>query len=202
VAKTAASRGRNLLPVKRSRPLVAAAIVFLGLAGSACHSTTASVGSPGADRPGQTYFAPGARIAAPALSGRTLTARSLSLDSLLGQDVVVLNVWASWCVECRAESKAFAVVARRLAGQPVRFIGIDEQDDAARARHFAASVGTRYPSIVDGDGRLLAKLALLPSTGIPSTLIVDSAGRMAARIVGTARREQLTRLIERVAGSE
>lgn len=173
----------------------AALIAVSGCGSSGGHAT---VRPPAADRPGTTFIAVGDRQPAPELSGRTLTGQSLSLKRFLGRGVVVVNVWAAWCVECRAESRTLATLSRRYAPQGVRFVGIDEQDNPARARAFATSVGADYPSIVDPDGTLLAKLVLLPSDGIPSTLVIDRDGRMAARIVGAARAAPLSDLLKRV----
>lgn len=170
---------------------------------AACSSapSSRSTSPPPPDRPGSTYFAAADRAVLPALSGATLTGDRLSLGDLTRSGVVVINVWASWCTECRAESRGLAMLSRQLRSQHVRFIGIDEQDQTARARRFASAEGTRYPSLVDSDGALLSKLTLLPSTGIPSTLVVDGQGRMAGRIVGTARVNALRSLIAQVSAS-
>ena len=198
-------RPRIVPPVRRRRGSVAAvvaAVTIAVIAGCApSNSSGARSASPagGGLGPGRTLIAPDRRERLPALSGRTLTGRPLSLAGVVGRGVVVVNVWASWCVECRAESAGLAALDRTLSARGVRFVGIDEQDAPARARRFVESVGARYPSLVDRSGRLLARLVLLPNSGIPSTLIVDRDGRMAARIVGIARRAVLARLIARVA---
>ncbi len=66
----------------------------------------------------------------------------------------------------------------------MRFVGIDEQDGAAKARAFAARVGEQYPSLSDPSGRMLAQLTELPSSGIPSTLVIDRKGLIAGRVIG------------------
>lgn len=151
------------------------------------------------DRPGTTFIPVSQRRSAPELAGRTLTNNRLSLQQVLGRGVVVVNVWAAWCVECRAESRTLARLHDEYTARGVRFLGIDEQDSPARARSFAKSAGTDYPSIVDRDGQLLAKLVLLPSSGIPSTLVIDRNGLMAGRVIGAARTKPLSKLIDRVA---
>jgi thiol-disulfide isomerase/thioredoxin len=108
---------------------------------------------------------------------------------------VVLNVWASWCVECRTESPLLARAAKTFATQGVRFLGVDEQDQTSDARAFVASTGSTYPHLVDRDGSLLRTLALLPQVGIPSTLVIDRYGRMAARVIGPVTTFEITTII-------
>lgn len=184
----------------QQRSLVAViATALIGVL-SSCSSvahTSVPTGAASVDRPGTTFFPAAHRAPAPELRGRTLTGQDLALADLTGAGVVVVNVWAAWCTECRSESRTLAAVSRRFAGRHVRFLGIDEQDSTVRARSFSARAKWRYPSLVDADGRLLAALTVLPSTGIPSTLIIDRDGLMAGRIVGAASRNTLSRLIIR-----
>lgn len=120
------------------------------------------------------------------------------LRSLTGHGVLVVNVWASWCAPCRDESAALATMAK-AANDAVRFVGIDEQDTPGAARKFVASSGTTYPQLTDPTGTSLNKLTLLPSFAIPSTLLVDRHGMMAARIVGPVAAAKLEKLIAQVA---
>jgi peroxiredoxin len=113
--------------------------------------------------------------------------------------VIVLNVWASWCQECRKESRGLGRLSAALNPATVRFVGIDEHDTNDSGRAYATASGMTFPQLVDPDGALLAKLRLLPSYGIPSTLVIDRSGRMAGRIIGAADETVLRSLIERVA---
>jgi peroxiredoxin len=92
-------------------------------------------------------------------------------------------------------------LANSLRGRNVRFVGIDEQDVATRARAFAAAAHVDYSQLVDPDGTVLAKLTMLPSDAIPSTLVIDTDGQVAARIIGAADESGLRHLVERVAAS-
>lgn len=143
---------------------------------------------------GLTSYGAGSRQAAPALSGTTLDGSRFTLASTLGK-VVVINVWASWCTPCRAESPALARAAKHFAAQPVQFLGIDERDGTAQARAFAAAVGVSYPSLVDSDGTLLGRLRVLPQAAVPSTLVLDRQGRIADRVIGAVTQTQIEGLV-------
>ena len=170
--------------------LVAGLVAGCGSSPVAGPATTAST-----QRVGETTYRPQDRRPVPTLSGTTLDGRSLSLRTLDPATVVVINVWASWCGPCRSESPMLALEARALQGHGVRFLGLDEEDETAAAKAYAVSVGEIYPSLVDHDGALLRRLTLLPPQGIPSTLVLDSSGRVAARVIGTITRSQLRRIV-------
>jgi thiol-disulfide isomerase/thioredoxin len=134
----------------------------------------------------------------PRLVGRSLSGRRLAVNDLTGKGILVVNVWASWCDNCRDESAALAALSRTLAPEGVSFLGIDEQDSSGAARRFVATSGTTYPQLTDPSGSALRKLTPLPSLGIPSTLIVDRRGMMAARVIGPVRADVLRALVEQI----
>ncbi|GAA1593792.1 TlpA disulfide reductase family protein [Streptomyces globosus] len=145
---------------------------------------------------------PAARPAAPELAGADLDGRRVDLAGLRGQ-VVVVNVWGSWCAPCRAEADDLERVSRQTRGDGVRFLGINTRDrDREAARSFVRAHGLGFPSLHDPDGALLLRFppsVLNPQT-VPSTLVVDRRGRVAAAIGGSVTEEQLRPLVARVAG--
>lgn len=144
---------------------------------------------------GASRFAPDQRQPSPDLGGTTLTGSHFALHDVTG-NVVVVNIWASWCGPCRVESPILAAASAHLAGQPVRFVGVDESDTSAEATRFIASAGVTYPQLFDPNGVLLRQLTLLPQKGIPSTLILDRRGRMAARVIGPITAAELQTLVD------
>jgi thiol-disulfide isomerase/thioredoxin len=166
------------------------AVFLAGCSASELRSSQVQ-GSAGADTVGVTRYASTERKSAPSLVGRTLDGKSLSLQVAGRGMVVVLNVWASWCGPCREESPMLASAARTFAPDGVLFVGIDEQDVSSKARAFEASAGASYASFVDAHGSLLSKLKMLPQMGVPSTLLLDRKGRIAARVVGPITSNQL-----------
>jgi cytochrome c biogenesis protein CcmG/thiol:disulfide interchange protein DsbE len=104
----------------------------------------------------------------------------MSLRSLRGS-IVVLNFWASWCAPCRREAPGLerAAVAYRARG--VRFLGVDEQDDAAAALAFQREFGITYPSVSDPGGSLVDDYGLL---GLPTTYVISRQGRLLLKLSG------------------
>ena len=148
---------------------------------------------------GSMTYPAGSRTALPLLQGTTLDGSSLSLTSFRGH-VLVLNVWASWCVPCRTETPALAASASTLALSGVRVVGMDENDTADAARAFARSAGSAYPSLRD-DGSLLARLSQWLPPALPGTLVVDPDGQVAARVVGPVTGPELLRIVSGAPGS-
>jgi thiol-disulfide isomerase/thioredoxin len=131
-----------------------------------------------------TVFSVGSRPLAPNVSGTSLTGKPLSLASYRG-DVIVLNFWGSWCAPCRAEAPALGALAQRMAGRGVRFVGVDIRDEPAAALAFMQDFNIGYPSFSDPDDQIALEFrgAATPAA-IPSTIVIDRSGRIAARIIG------------------
>ncbi|MGH3413798.1 MAG: TlpA disulfide reductase family protein [Marmoricola sp.] len=128
---------------------------------------------------------PGKRVRIGKVSGTTLTGKHLDLSDYRGK-VLVVNVWGSWCPPCRAEAPTLAAVARRLKSKDVVFVGIDTRDSSrSQGLAFKRQYHVDYPSIYDPDGRsLLAFRGAIAPDSIPSTMVVDRHGRVAASILG------------------
>ena len=139
---------------------------------------------------------PAQRAPAPDLVGTTLDGAEFRLSDHLGE-VVVMNVWASWCAPCRAEAPTLAAVAEELAPLGVQFVGLDTRDSDASARAFVERFGIPYPNVIDRDGRLQLLFAdTLPPQAIPSTLVIDTEGRVAARALGRVSESSLRGIVE------
>lgn len=147
---------------------------------------------------GTTQYRPGSRPQAPKVTGTTLTGSRFTLAGDRGA-VVVMNFWGSWCTPCRGEAPVLAQLARNLAGPGVRFIGVDIRDDPASAEAFMRNFRIGYPSLNDpNDAVALDFSGTVPPAGIPTTLVIDRSGRIAARIIGPVSYNGLKALIKRV----
>jgi len=139
------------------------------------------------------------RTPAPPVSGRTLDGAPFSLAEQRGA-TVVLNVWGSWCAPCRDEAPDLVRAAKKLRGEDVQFVGVNVREPGvASAQAFARRFGVPYPSIYDRDGsELLGFRDTLPPDAIPSTLVIDPQGRVAARVLGTVDTTTLVGLVHDV----
>lgn len=148
-----------------------------------------------------TTIAKGERAPAPEVSGTTLSGADLSLADFAGK-AVVINVWGSWCPPCRKEAPELAEAARELADKDVEFLGISTRDhDKQTALAFERRFKMPYPSLYDPAGELLLGFReTLPPNAIPSTLVIDRDGRVAARIIGETTKSTLVGLVEDVVG--
>lgn len=180
--------------------------VLLGTVLGACSSDVASTGDTGfvAGKGVITRLAVADRERPGEVSGSTLEGEPISLADFEGQTVVV-NVWGSWCAPCRSEAPELVAASNELADRDVVFLGINSRDlDRAAAQAFQRRFEVPYPSIYDQQGRtLLAFRGTLSPHAIPSTVVVDAEGRVAASVIGEVTRATLIGLVEDVlAGRE
>jgi thiol-disulfide isomerase/thioredoxin len=180
---------------------------FLSLCGALAGCASGAIGQDTPISSGQsfvgasynsTYFSPGSRPLAPRISGQTLDGSRLSLTSYRG-DVVVMNFWGSWCGPCRKEAPALAALATRFAPDHVRFVGDDLHDYVASALAFEHTFNVGYPSFNDSGGQIvLAFHSTVPPSAIPTTLVIDRTGHIAARVVGGISYSGLKALISKI----
>ncbi|QKW08428.1 TlpA family protein disulfide reductase [Streptomyces sp. NA04227] len=142
----------------------------------------------------------GDRKDGPDIAGETLDGDKLALADMRGK-VVVLNVWGSWCPPCRAEAPGFVRVATDLKPKGVEFVGINTRNSSTGpAKKFEKDYGVTYPSLYDPAGRLMLRFGkgTLNPQAIPSTLVLDREGRIAARSLRPLSEEKLRKMIDPV----
>ncbi|WP_240646167.1 TlpA disulfide reductase family protein [Georgenia sp. SYP-B2076] len=114
-------------------------------------------------------------------------------------DVTVLNFWYAACPPCRAEAPDLAAVQHNYAAQGVHLLGINPRDDVGTAQAFERTFDMPYPSLHDSGARGVAALeGLVPLQAMPSTVVLDRDGRVAARVLGQADPTILRGLIDDV----
>lgn len=182
-------------------------VLLLALAGLLLVAGCSSGASDGAftfggtgGRTTVTYDPPATRGVLPAVSGESLLepGQQLSSDAYRGQ-VVVLNVWGSWCGPCRGEADALDQVAATSAPRGVQFLGIDVRDQRDAAADFVRDRGIVYPSIYDPPGRSLLVLRGYPRNAVPSTIVLDRSHRVAAVFLTAVLASDLQPVVDRVA---
>jgi len=131
----------------------------------------------------------------PRLEGKGLDGAPLSAAELRGK-VLVVSVWATWCLDCERDQPGFVRVASRYAGRGVAFLGVNpEETSTAQPLTWVRRYGVPYPSIEDPSGRFAASLGY---TGLPATYVVDRGGTIRYSIIGSTTSEvTLSRLIDR-----
>ena len=123
---------------------------------------------------------------APPLEGATLGGGRFDIGDHRG-DVVLVNVWASWCAPCRQEYPVLEEADRELGTRGLQVVGIDTQDTEAEAQKFLDDLGgANFPSVLDPDGRIAVEWGTF---GVPETFVVDRDGRLRAKVVGAVTRE-------------
>jgi thiol-disulfide isomerase/thioredoxin len=114
-------------------------------------------------------------------------------DAVTSQDfageVLVVNFWYAACAPCRAEAPDLVELSAQYADKGASFLGVNVRDQPDTAIAFDETYGIEYPSIIDvTDGSVkLAFSGSVPPNAVPTTLVLDAEGRIAARIVGQIR---------------
>jgi peroxiredoxin len=152
------------------------AIVLLGAAWM--WATRLPPGAAGAGR----LAAPREGFTAPDFSLENAAGEVVSLEDYRGQ-VVIVNLWASWCVPCRAEMPAIQALydRRRAGGLEVLAVNSTVQDSREAASAFAHELGLTFPVLFDRDGAVSQRYRLL---ALPTTFFVDRQGVIRSVIVG------------------
>lgn len=134
----------------------------------------------------QTSEIPAAERGEPVeFSGVLETGEEVSDADFAGQ-VLVVNFWYAACGPCIVEAPRLEEAYQSFAGQNVSFLGINTYDQPATAASFARDNGVSYPSViaVDDGAVKLAFAEHAPLSATPVTLVLDTQGRVAARIIG------------------
>jgi thiol-disulfide isomerase/thioredoxin len=176
--------------MRRLRVLAVAALAAVaGLAGCGSGPTTPTAQT-------FTIFPAADRQLAPRVTGELLDGGQFDLAQHAGE-VVVINFWGSWCGPCVVEAPDFEATYQATKAQKVFFLGVDTRDSHDAAVNFVKG-RTTYPSIFDTPGRVALSFKVPPAS-IPSTVIIDRQGRVAASIYGYALRSSLQPVVEQLA---
>ena len=126
---------------------------------------------------------------APDFTLDTIDGGQITLSDLRGQ-VVIVNLWASWCPPCRAEMPAIDSVyqANKANGLEVLAVNVTNQDSAAAASAFAQEFGLTFPILLDRDGAVSRRYLL---QALPTTYFIDRKGVIRAVVPGGPMSEAL-----------
>jgi len=128
------------------------------------------------------------------LSGESMSGDPVDISDWRG-DVVVLNFWYAECPPCRKEAPDLASLAREYEGQ-VHFLGVNNVNEPATALAFERRFDLPYPSLYDKNAAGIAAVqGVVPLQAVPTTVVLDAAGRVAARVLGLVEKSTLNALI-------
>lgn len=181
------------------RAALALPLGIVGLAGCASTDTSARYDTGYVEGSGvSTEIAVEKRGDAYDFSGETFSGETFTLSENRGAPVV-LNVWYASCAPCRKEAPDLVKLHDTYASKGVTFVGVNVRDEAGPAQAFEQKFSIPYPSIPDRDGAIMYALrGQVSPNAVPSTLVFDAKGRVAARISGLADPSILGAMIDRV----
>jgi cytochrome c biogenesis protein CcmG/thiol:disulfide interchange protein DsbE len=102
---------------------------------------------------------------------------------------VLVNIWASWCVPCRAEAPDLERFQQEHGGPKFTVLGIDSRDLTDDGREFVKSYGLSYPQLRDGNGDAAHDYG---TTGVPENFLVDPAGKVRLLVPGPVSEDYLS----------
>ena len=142
------------------------------------------------------------RVAAPKLVLSDIPGSRRQLSQISKGKVVVINFWATWCVPCKAEMPEFTKAYAAYRNRGVEFLGAANEPRSSRPKvqEFMRAFEMEFPVWLEASEDTLKAFGVGP--GLPDTVILDTQGRIAARIPGQTDGAQLRRLLDRVLSEE
>jgi thiol-disulfide isomerase/thioredoxin len=131
------------------------------------------------------------------LNGTGIDGSALDVNDFRGE-VVIVTTWYASCPPCRAEAPDLVELD---AVDGVSVLGVNVRDDADTAKAFERTFGVEYPSLDGADGTAIAQLqGLVAVRAVPTALILDPDGYVAARAVGRIEPSTLRALVDAAGG--
>lgn len=194
-----AARGR-----RRSYALIAAVAVLL----AGCSSTGVAGYTDAGEQAGYvsgdgsvTTWDPARRPGPITLQGTAFSGETIDVAAWRG-DVVLINTWYAECPPCRAEAPDLTAIVNEYAPSGLHAVGVNGVNDAGTVTAFERRFSTPYTSIQDADATAVAALqGVVPLQAVPTTVLLDRQGRVAARVIGQIDASTLRTLIDELLGA-
>ncbi len=141
------------------------------------------------------FGVPSANAPAPAFEATTLDGRSVSLESLRGQ-VVLVNFWATWCPPCRVEMPGFQQVYEEKHARGFTIVGVaTDIGGSSNVREFLAERGITYP-VAMATGRIVRDFGNVNM--LPTSFLIDRQGRIRNEVRGIFASVALAQAVDRL----
>ena len=132
---------------------------------------------------------------APEFSGTTIDGQTVSLSDLDGK-LVVINVFASWCGPCRAETPHLVEIYDELDRDEVEFVGLNLQETPGAVQTFKEEFSIEYPLLLNEGGEITD---IYSPIGLPTTWFIDQEGIVRFTFSGPLTKESLQVILDDVA---
>jgi peroxiredoxin len=118
---------------------------------------------------------------APDFAVTDLQGRTVRLSALRG-NVVVLNLWTTWCPPCREEMPSMERLYTRLRGKRFSLLAVSQDEDGRKAvEPFVRELGLSFPVLVDPERQVGERYGVW---GYPETFVIDRNGYVVERVIG------------------
>jgi cytochrome c biogenesis protein CcmG/thiol:disulfide interchange protein DsbE len=116
----------------------------------------------------------------PGFTAATVDGTPLSLESLRSR-VVILNFWATWCLECRLELPILEQLHRDYAPRGLTVLAVNFREEPGAVRQYARELGLTMPLLADPTGAIRQSYGVV---GLPTSFLIGRGGRTVARAIG------------------
>lgn len=190
---------------KRTLRNLSAAAMIAALGLTACGSDEGDDLADRASNDGSNYVAgdgsveeisPESRTEPVSFESTTFDDTEITPETFQGE-ISVINFWYAACAPCRVEAPDLQEVHEEYADDGVQFFGVNTRDTQETAEAFERNFGITYPSMEDRSGEVVMEMTdYVHPSAVPTTLVLDQEGRIAARVVGIVEPGTLRALID------
>ena len=135
---------------------------------------------------------------------KTIEGETVALEDFRGQ-VVLINLWATWCVPCRDEMPSLERLYNHFRGRRFVILAISIDRDARSVKLFKEEFNLPFPILLDPRARITR---LYGTNGVPESFLIDGSGVITERVIGArdwadeATLQQIAQLVERAEKAE